>query len=385
MAGLSLVVLFMFACAAPACAAGRAGARSLPSSPTRAFSSDMTITVRGNLTVIMNYYSQSLGGTVTVRVLLPEGYGSSGKRYPALYAAQGAGSPVFSSSGGKADAPVVISVDAGDKRWRACAPFKNPAGEGGGAAACADFFSRDIFHYMEANYRLLRGRENRAFAGEGPAGLLALYFLAQRPQLFSRAAAFSPAPDWSEEEMLEMLKTAEFAPDAKLWLSARLGADGLSGARSAPTALARLETALIAKGMRYAGNLLAYFDRGGADARQGSSRETEFALRWLFGNEDMKLSSAAAFSTARAAGVKSGPEYILFSARLKFAGGLEADYIPPAAKSSPPYFTWDGGVFRLARGAEPGTVRLYGEYEGREFSTKVRLTDSKPAAEKPKR
>ena len=384
--------------AQPAHAAAAKTAKSAAKPPSVPATPEFTRTQRGNMDTYTDFYSPSLGGTRTIHVLLPEGYNSNQQSYQSLYMLDGQNlfSPKMSSYGkcwhvpevlsslyasGKINEVVLIAIDAGADRAKDYTPYKGRGGAGGGADAYATFLSRDLILFMETNYRLLRGPENRAIAGSSLGGIMALYLMAQKPELFSMAIAMSPALGWSPDAAVEMVKNAHFAPDARIWMdTGLLEGDYAGGVMSEPLMFSKLETAMLSGGkLVYGKNLLAYLDPAGIHEESAWGRRLPLPLRWFFGKEDMAVHSVEGVTSASVAGLdKASPGNMLFHGRIKFQGGLEADYIPLAAKSSPPYFAWDG-AFSLVSGAEPVPVKFSADYAGRKFSSTVQLVRALPA------
>ncbi|MFA5162060.1 MAG: alpha/beta hydrolase-fold protein [Elusimicrobiales bacterium] len=345
--------------------------------------SGLHIYERGDMNTITRFYSPALGGTRTVRVLLPEGYDGSRESYPTVYFP---GIRIFSWPGKEPYVPVsgvMAELRARGGAGKALAVGIDPASSGdfavgassGGAKAYAEFLSRDLIPYIETNYRALPGAGSRAVAGAFSSGAAALYMASRGG--FLNCAALSPKLDAAG---LSAVLSGSFPPEVKIWIDASLleGEYG-RGIMSGPVEMAAVEVALLDK-LVYGKNLLAYADRSGVYGERGLARRLSRPLRWFFGGEDMRLVSLKPAASSAEAGVKNlMPETVLLSARLSFAGGLEADYIPPTARSSPPYFVRDGGVFRLAHGAEPGPVILSAQYEGQPFSAQVLLKKTVPA------
>jgi predicted alpha/beta superfamily hydrolase len=360
---------------------------------------ELTRTIKGNMETYTDFYSPSLGGTRTVHVLLPEGYNSSDQSYPTLYMLDGQNlfSPKSSPYGkcwhvpeilstlyatGKMKKVVLVAIDAGAERMKDYTPFIgiDRDGAGGGAEAYSKFLSRDLVLFMETNYRLLRGPENRAIAGSSLGGIMALYLMSKHPDMFSMAIAMSPAIGWNPQGVSDMIKNAKFSKDARIWMdTGMLEGDYADGVMSEPLMFARLETQMLSSGLVYGKNLLAYMDADGIHDEGAWGRRLPMPLRWMFGKEDMAVRSIDAQTSASALGItKPSPSTLIFRGRIKFKGGIEADYIPPQAKAAPPYLTWDG-AFLLASGAEPVSVKLSSDYAGKKFSSSVQLVRDLPA------
>lgn len=171
-----------------------------------------------------------------VWVYLPPGYDSSGLRYPTLYMQDGQNlfDPATSYCGdwgvqrlldglvaeGKTAGAVVVGVDhAGAERWCEYSPWHNaPMGRPGCGKVYAQFLARELKPFIDANFRTLSGREGAGVAGSSYGGIISLYCLLAHPDVFSRAALFSPS-FWSAGAGAEdLLAAARLPPDTRVYL-----------------------------------------------------------------------------------------------------------------------------------------------------------------------
>lgn len=147
--------------------------------------------------------STAIGQRYDLLVSLPEGYATSGKAYPVLYVLDGWHFPLMaylqSNNRFSERMPPVImvnishgDVDAQTLRTRDFTPkpMAGRPGSGGGAAFLA-YLEGDIIPFVERTYRTIP--TDRALLGHSLGGLFALWAMEQRPMLFQRVVAASPA------------------------------------------------------------------------------------------------------------------------------------------------------------------------------------------------
>ncbi len=170
------------------------------------------------------YQSPSLKMTRRMYVYTPPGYESGSARYPVLYLLHGSGGDedAWSSNGrapqildnliaqGKAR-PMIVVMTNGNTNQAASpdvavpqplppAAARAPEGQPEPAArgqfyvgAFADSLVNDVVPYIEAHYRVLAGRENRAIAGLSMGGAQATYAGLRNMDKFAWVGCFSGA------------------------------------------------------------------------------------------------------------------------------------------------------------------------------------------------
>jgi enterochelin esterase-like enzyme len=155
------------------------------------------------------YDSKTLGGIRRMHVYTPPGYENGRDRYPVLYLLHGAGDVDASwATVGRAGIildnliasrkakPMIVVMPAGHVVGAGAAlggPV--PAGPGGGIFFGADPFVKDfvadVKPYVEAHYRLLGDRPNRAIAGLSMGGLQTLNIAVPHLSQFAYIGVFS--------------------------------------------------------------------------------------------------------------------------------------------------------------------------------------------------
>jgi enterochelin esterase-like enzyme len=213
-----------------------------------------TLRVPHGAVAAVYYYSTALGRHRRMHIYTPPGYELNNTKYPVFYLLHGAGDCDDSwSSVGRAGfildnliaankaKPMIVVMPAG----HTAAAFSMGGGGGGMVDEFSQDFVKDIMPYVEANYRVLTDRRDRAMAGLSMGGMQTLAITMsdlgkfsyigvfssgifgmapQKPEAgASGTAAKAPSPDW-EQQHLAMLDNAELKKDLKLlWFAT--GAD----------------------------------------------------------------------------------------------------------------------------------------------------------------
>ena len=147
--------------------------------------------------------SAALNRTMKYRVLLPEGYDSSGVQYRALYLLHGLTGDYLDwstrteLSGIARGLPIVIVMPDGENSWYVNAAEKGPRFE--------DYIADDLVRDVERKYRVIRSRYGRAIAGLSMGGYGALRIALKRPDVFVAAGGFSSALGVTEPKFAENL------------------------------------------------------------------------------------------------------------------------------------------------------------------------------------
>lgn len=143
------------------------------------------------------FHSSSLDSEVGYNVLLPPGYSSSDRRYPVLYWLHGIGGN--ESANARALAPMVIEALA----ERVVPPMIVVFVNGGAATFYADspdgsvpaetMFISELIPHIDATYRTVADRRNRAIEGMSMGGFGALAQAMKHVDLFGSVVAYAPA------------------------------------------------------------------------------------------------------------------------------------------------------------------------------------------------
>ena len=162
--------------------------------------------------------SSKIGQRYELLVSLPEDYGKSGKAYPVLYVLDGWHFPLMAflqdnNIYSKRMPPVIIvnlshwpEEQAITLRARDFTPTRtSKEANSGGAAAFLDFFEHELIPFVDRTYRTIPS--DRGLLGHSYGGLFAIYALEQRPALFQRIVAASPAVGWDDRLLVTAART----------------------------------------------------------------------------------------------------------------------------------------------------------------------------------
>ncbi|MCH5213929.1 MAG: esterase [Muribaculaceae bacterium] len=192
------------------------------------------------------YESEGLGGSRRMTVYTPAGYETSTEQYPVLYLLHGMGGDenAWSELGRAVEIldnqiaagvtkPMIVVMPNGNA-LRKAAPGCTGDGmyipEGQHSVDPDRLFEKnfdEIIGYVEANYRVKPGKENRAIAGLSMGGGHSWRISMERPDSFDYVGLFSPAVRWNgmgvnmenDPELVDKLKR-QFENAPKFYLIA---------------------------------------------------------------------------------------------------------------------------------------------------------------------
>lgn len=167
----------------------------------------------------MSLPSKILKEERTILVSLPANYARSTERYPVLYLTDGdahfmhtRGTVDFLAGNGLIPNLIIVGITNTD-RTRDLSPthsgFRRPDGTlqglptSGGAPRFLEFFEKELFPFVESQYRTA---PYRIFAGHSLGGLLALHAFAVKPDLFQACISAAPSLAWDGDYPYRMLK-----------------------------------------------------------------------------------------------------------------------------------------------------------------------------------
>lgn len=211
------------------------------------------------------------------------------------------------------------------------------------------FITRELLPYLETNYPVLSGTENRVIAARGEAGAKMALALLNVPETFGGVALSSPENVWG-----------------KIPLPKKSFRAFVTGTQDE---LAPAQQALEAAGLSYGSDFaLAYAQPqsawfGALEAGYFFAPQNEVTLRRFSvqtSNKELPLGSGE-------------ESFVRILAHLK--NGLTYDYVPPALRISPVYLYWNPqrGTLRVLSGAEAGTVKIRSVVDKPSFSFKIKL------------
>lgn len=168
-----------------------------------------------------------------IRMYLPPGYATSGKRYPVLYMhdAQNLFDDATAFAGewkvdetldalskeGKLELIVVGIDNGGDKRITELNAWDNARFGAAEGKQYTDFIVGTLKPAIDAKYRTLPDRAHTAIMGSSMGGLASHYAIAQYPQVFSKAGVFSPAY-WTAAPSFDFMAQHPLPKDARVYL-----------------------------------------------------------------------------------------------------------------------------------------------------------------------
>jgi predicted alpha/beta superfamily hydrolase len=157
-----------------------------------------------------------LGRERTVRLYLPPSYAArADKRYPVIYMHDGQNlfddATSYAGEWGidetmdtlartRGFEAIVVGVDnGGEQRLRELSPWTNAKYGSAQGEQYMAFVVDTVKPWIDAHYRTQAGRESTAIAGSSMGGLISHYALLRYPQVFGKAAIFSPSYWFSGE------------------------------------------------------------------------------------------------------------------------------------------------------------------------------------------
>jgi len=160
------------------------------------------------------------GQEYELQILLPGGYANSTKKYPVVYLMDSQWDfPVVKSIYGQQyfdgfiPELIVVGITWGGKnpnpdslRARDYTPTNEARSiQSGGADTFLDFMKKELFPFIETNYKAQN--DNRTLMGCSLGGLFTLYTLFTHTDMFTGYAAASPAVGWDNEVLYKYEKT----------------------------------------------------------------------------------------------------------------------------------------------------------------------------------
>ncbi len=155
-----------------------------------------------------SFFIPQLNRSRRIWIYLPDGYASSGKKYPVLYMHDGQNvfedSTSFSGEWGVDEALdtlgkkqveiIVVAIDhGGDERLNEYSPFDAARFGKGEGDLYVDFLVKTLRPYINKNYRTKRCFRHNYIAGSSMGGLISYYALLKYPNKWGGAGVFSPA------------------------------------------------------------------------------------------------------------------------------------------------------------------------------------------------
>jgi len=227
----------------------------------------------------------------TIRMYFPPNY-SSGKRFPVIYMHDGQNlfdSATSFSGEWNVDeildslykyhnfSCIVVGVYNGEnQRLNELSPWHNDSlNVGGDGDKYAKFIVKTLKPFIDSHYRTLIDRENTAIMGSSMGGLMSLYLALQYPDVFGKAAIFSPSL-WFSPKAFEMIQKYNLKKIQKIYL--------ISGAKEGEqTVYNTLKADSLLRSVGFDENYLrCKISKDGEHNEWFWSREFGDAVRYLF-------------------------------------------------------------------------------------------------------
>ena len=178
------------------------------------------------------------------------------------------------------EAVVVGVANTGRFRRFEYSPFRDPTHGGGDGDRYLRFIVETVRPLVDGSFRTLTGPAHTAMAGSSMGGLMSLYALYRRPEIFGQAAALSPSVWFADSAMLRLVE-ADPAPTGRLYLDVGTGeaAPMVAGVR-------RLRDLLVDRGLEE-GPRFRYVEDEGADHHESHwGRRFRDALPFLLDRQE---------------------------------------------------------------------------------------------------
>jgi len=182
-------------------------------------------TATGDIRYHEHFASKILGNERRLMVWLPPGYEKQpDRRYPVLYMHDGQNcfDAATSFAGewradetaakliadGKIEPIIIVGIEnAGSKRIDEYTPTPDSTlNQGGHGAEYAKFVIDEVKPFIDQAYRTLSDREHTAVAGSSLGGLISLYLIEKRGDVFGKCAAISPTLNWDGRQLLTAIE-----------------------------------------------------------------------------------------------------------------------------------------------------------------------------------
>jgi predicted alpha/beta superfamily hydrolase len=247
--------------------------------------------VVGNLRVLEGFYSPQLGNRRDVLVYLPPSYETGGAmRYPVLYMQDGQN--LFNEATSFADewrvdntmdalswqrgleALVVGVFNAGEGRTDEYSAFDSARHGGGKGDLYLDFLVDTLKPRIDRDFRTRPDRADTVIAGSSMGGLISLYALFRRPDVFGRAGVMSPSLWFADRAIFPFVEAAPAAGPLYLDIGTEEGKEALADVR-------RMRDVLLAKGYRLRETLLYVEQKGAGHVETAWRRRFRYAVPFL--------------------------------------------------------------------------------------------------------
>ena len=261
-------------------------------------------TVNGTVKVLRDFYSPQLDNRRDILVYLPKSYLLSERSYPVLYMHDGQN--LFDSatsysgewsvdetleglSGQGIEAIVVGIPNIGSRRYQEYIPFPAPDMTDAQGDLYVNFIADTLKSVIDRTFRTQAGRLTTGIMGSSLGGLISLYAIFARSDIFGMAGVVSPSLRWGKHGIFPFVQAAAVAP-GKIYMDvgtaegAGLAADPQSQrsfAENYVQQVRRMCLLLKRKGYQSGETLLYVEEEGGVHHESAWARRLPAALRFL--------------------------------------------------------------------------------------------------------
>lgn len=195
-----------------------------------------TSTLTGDIRYHYRFHSPQLKNERTVIVYLPPAYDSHPKdRYPVLYMHDGnnvfdAGTAFAGVEWGadetaqrlieahKIPPLIIVGIYNTPARIDEYTPFADKRRRGGKGDEYLAFLVDTVKPFIDKTYRTRPGPEDTGICGSSLGGLISLYAVFARPDVFGKAAAVSPTLGWADRTVFDYVRAHPPQHRPRLWL-----------------------------------------------------------------------------------------------------------------------------------------------------------------------
>ena len=255
--------------------------------------------VTGTLKVLKDVHSPQLDNRRDILVLLPPSWPEEGRRWPVLYMQDGQNlfdaATSFAGEWGVDETMAVLSREGieaivvgipntGSHRLDEYSPFQAPGHGGGKGDAYLDFLVSTVKPLVDGEFPTDARREATGILGSSMGGVISLYALFRRPEVFSLCGALSPAFWFGRGALIDFVRRAARVP-GRIYLDT--GTREMGRARfwraARRSSVAEMDAILRHKGYVEGGDLRYLVEKDGEHNEAAWGRRLPDALRFLLG------------------------------------------------------------------------------------------------------
>ncbi|MEN9936509.1 MAG: hypothetical protein RLZZ387_3088 [Chloroflexota bacterium] len=260
-------------------------------------------TVTGTLVTLAGFWSPQLGNSRDILVYLPPDYDETDARYPVVYmhdgqnlfdettsfAGEWRADEALDALTRKGRPAIAVGIpNMGERRIDEYSPFVAQDGRGGSGNAYVSFIVDTLKPYIDRSFRTRSDREHTGVLGSSMGGLISLYAMYRRPDVFGFAGVLSPA-FWFAEDAIFPFVDGLGQLRGRVYLDTGLAEDDDTVERAR-----RMRQLLLRKGYR-PGRRFRYLEVAGAGHNEAAwAARLPDILTFLLPGRDAPAAPAAA-------------------------------------------------------------------------------------------